>query len=436
MSWYILFLIFVLGLFLLLSIGYWVPFALGTVGILGLLLVSGKDSLNSLGLTAWNSLNSFELTAIPLFVFMGEIILRSGISKRFFENTSNLIKFLPGGLLQTNIISSAFFAAVSGSSSATVATVGSVSIPEMKNRGYDRSMVYGSLGGGGALGYLIPPSTALIIYGAIVQESVAKLFLAGIIPGVIATLIFMVYIAIRCQINNDLVPKQIYRKSPITLNEVIRNIFGILPVLTLILIVLGGIYLGYATPTESASLGVIMSFILALIYKELNISSIKGSLVSTVRTTSMIMFIILGANILSNLIVQSGINWALTSWIISVDPSPFVFLFIVILIYLILGTIIDGLSMIFLTLPILFPLVDAMGFDAIWFGIVLVILIEIDQITPPLCINLFISQIIAGKDVKLGEIVKGNIPYFFLYLLLLIMIIVFQKNVLWLPSHM
>jgi len=435
LEWYIIFLIALGGLLLLLFLGYWVPFALGTVGIIGIYLVKDGTSLGALGLIGWNSINSFELTAVPLFIFMGEIILRTGISDKFFENMSILIRRLPGGLLQTNIMSSGFFAAVSGSSTATIAAVGSVAVPELKKRGYNHSMIYGSLGGGGALGYLIPPSTALIIYGSLVQESVAKLFLAGILPGLIAITIFMFFIGIVCYIKPDMVPHQ-KSDTSLTLKQFIKSIIGIMPVVIMILMVLGGIYLGLTTPTESASLGAVISLFYAVIYRKFTYKNIKHSLVYTVKTTSMVMFIIFGAQILSHFIVESGINRALTDWIIELNPSPVLFLTIIVIIYLILGCIMDGLSMIFLTLPILFPLIQAMGFDAIWFGIVLVILIEIAQITPPVGVNLFVLQGISGKGTSLGKIVKGNIPYFFLYLLLLIIVMVFPKFVLWLPSTM
>lgn len=432
MSWSVLFMIYVGILFFLLAIGYWVPFALGTAGLIGLSFLGDATSFQALGFIAWNGINNFELTAIPLFILMGDIILKSGISSRFFHSASVFLNRLPGGLLQTNIVSCAFFSAVSGSSLATAAAVGSVSIPELTKHGYDRRMIFGSLGGGGALGLLIPPSIPLIVYGAMVEESVSKLFIAGIIPGVLAALIFIVYIGIRSIINPELTPKS----ERTSLKQKIKSIPGVLPLTFLIVAIAGCIYLGITTPTEAAGLGVVFSLLISAMYKQLTIKNIKDSIFSTVRTSSMILFIVVGAQILSYLIVKSGINRGLTDWIISVDPNPITFLIIIILMYLIIGCLIDGISIIFLTLPVLWPLVQVMGFDPIWFGIFLVILIEISQITPPVGINLYVLQGISGDKTSLSEIIKGNIPYFFLYLLVALIVIIFPQIVLWLPSKM
>ncbi|MEN1968880.1 TRAP transporter large permease [Lentibacillus sp. N15] len=434
MAWYVLFILYILLLFVFLFMGYWVPFALGTTGLIGLLLLGDSHVFQSLGFVAWNGVNSFELTAIPLFILMGELILSSGVSDRFFHSTSVLLRKIPGGLFQTNIVSCGFFSAISGSSLATAAAVGSVSIPELSKRGYNRSMIYGSLGGGGALGILLPPSIPLIIYGSMVEESVAKLFMAGVVPGLLAILIFMIYIGIRCLLNSNLTSH--VEEGSLSLKQKFKSIGGLLPITVLIVIIAGGIYLGYTTPTESAGLGVILSLVICAIYKKLTYINVKSAIINAVRTSSMVLFIVVGAQILSYLIVQSGINRGLTDWIISIDPSPVTFLFIVFVVYLILGCVVDGLSLIFLTLPVLWPLVQAVGFDPIWFGIVLVILIEVSQITPPVGLNLYVLQGIAGEKASFSEIVKGNIPYFFLYLFIALLVTFFPQIALWLPSKM
>ncbi|PLS16046.1 hypothetical protein CVD28_18525 [Bacillus sp. M6-12] len=432
MEWYMLFICYVGILLLLLCLGTWVPFALGATGLVGLYLLGDPTSFQALGFIAWNSVNNFELTSIPLFILMGDIILKSGISHKFYYSASVLLRKLPGGLLQTNIVSCSFFAAISGSSLATAAAIGSVSVPELTKRGYNRPMIFGSLGGGGALGILIPPSIPLIIYGSMVEESVAKLFIAGIVPGLVATLIFMIYIAVMCLIKPELTPDL----EPTTWSEKIKSIGGILPLTILVGLIASGIYLGFTTPTEAAGFGVVAALIICGFYKKITYENIKQSLISTVKTTSMVLFIVVAAQILSYLIVKSGINRGLTDWVVSLDPSPALFLIVIILLYLILGCLIDGLSLIFLTLPVLWPLVQAMGFDPIWFGILLVILIEVAQITPPVGLNLYVLQGIAGEKTPLTDIIKGNIPYFFLYLFLALLIILFPQIVLWLPSNM
>jgi len=433
MEWYILFIFYTIILFLLLFSGYWVPFALGTTGLIGLIFISDITILQGVGDAAWNSVNSFTLTSIPLFILMGEIILHSGLSNRFFHSTSFLLKKVPGGLLQTNIITSAFFSAISGSSLATVATVGSVAYPELRKRNYSKPKIYGSLGGGGSLGILIPPSIPLIIYGSMVKESVGRLFMAAIVPGIIATLIFIIFI-ILTNIKMDNVKVDGGEKA--TTTRILKSIADLLPMIGIIVLITGSIFMGFATPTEAAGLGVVFALGVSFIYRGVTFENLNNALKNTIRITSMVLFIVIGAQILTYLLVKSGINRALTTWITDIDPSAITFIIIIIVIYLILGCLIDGLSLMFLTIPILWPLTEAMGFDAIWFGILLVILIEISQITPPVGMNLFVLQGISKDDNSLPDIIKGNLPYFFLYLLLAVIIILFPELVMWLPSKM
>jgi len=280
MEWHILFILYVGVLFLLLAMRLEVAFALGTVGVLGLVLLGRIDMLNSLGLVVWNTTNSFVLTCIPLFLFMGEMLLQGGISDKLYSGLSKVIGRFPGSLLQTNILSCAAFAAISGSSVATAAAIGSVAVPQLTKRGYNKGMILGSLGGGGALGMLIPPSIPMIVYGAMVNESVAKLFMAGLIPGIIAVILFMLYIVIRVALNKNLVPENIKGYSFI---EKIKAFSELYQFIILILIVLGGIYLGIMTPTESAAVGSVWVMIMLAFNKKLNLATVKKSLGSSVR---------------------------------------------------------------------------------------------------------------------------------------------------------
>jgi len=433
MSWGITFIIIV-GLMLgLIILGEWVAFALGITGVAGLFFVSNPKAIQSIGQIAWNMTNSFELTAIPLFVFMGEILLRSGLSNIFYRSASKWFGRLPGGLLQTNIISCSIFAAISGSSPATAAAIGSVAVPELNKQGYNKGMTLGSLAGGGALGILIPPSIIMIIYGSIATVSVERLFMAGVIPGLVAAGSFMVYIGIKAVLKPDLFPEKPPRARFI---ELIKSFPGMLPFFFLILVILGGIYTGYTTPTEAAAIGALLAMILSYMAKGLTKESVISSLKSTVGMTSMILFIIIGANLLTYLVGMAGVSRGLSQWVLDLQPSLYSFMFIMILVYLVLGCLMDGTSMIFMTVPLLMPMITAMGIDLIWFGIVLTILIEIAQITPPVGLNLYVLKGIAGDDVSFNEIVWSVIPYFFLYMLLIVVLMIVPDLATWLPNHM
>ncbi|MCR4443154.1 MAG: TRAP transporter large permease subunit [Peptococcaceae bacterium] len=432
MDWQITFVFYIAILFTLLALGQWIAFALGTTGLIGLYLLGGIKEFQAVGILSWNMINSFELTAVPLFIFMGEVLLRTGLSDKFYKGASMWFNRLPGGLLQTNIISCMVFAAVSGSSVATAATIGSVALPELSSRGYNHKLIFGSIGGGGALGILIPPSIPMIVYGSMVSESVAKLFMAGLIPGILAGVIFMVYLGVRCIFNPSLVPP---REKPSTLKEKIMNSGGMLYFAILVAVILGGIYWGITTPTEAAAIGASLTILMSLLSKTITWANFKESVHETVKTTSMIMFIIIGAQILSYLIVKSGINRALSEWIVAIHPSVGLFLTIIIIVYLVLGCLIDGLSMIFLTIPILWPMIKAMGINPVWFAVILVILIEIAQITPPVGLNIYVLHGISGRG-SISEVIKGIAPFTLLYMLVVLLVIMFPALALWLPSNM
>lgn len=433
MPWEILALILAAALAGLLVAGQWTAFALGSAGTLILLLAKGPLAFVTISSVVWNTTNNYILVAVPLFLLMGEVILRSGISGHFYRGVATLLAPMPGGLLHANIAACAIFSAISGSSVATAASVGTVAIPEMTARGYDTRIIFGSLAAGGTLGILIPPSIILILYGALVEESVARLFMAGIVPGLLMALLFMGYIAVRVMLDRSLAPAR--ESLDIALGERLRRIAHILPMVGLLLVVLGGIYAGFTTPTESAAIGVLGAILLAAAYRGLNPPMFREALLSTVRTTCMVVFIIVGAQILSTGLTYAGISRGLSQWIVGMELSRWYLFAALVVLYILLGFFVDGLSMIYMTLPVLFPVVVAAGFDVIWFGIVLTILIEMGQITPPVGLNLFTIQSISGGR-PFRDVVIGSAPFVFLMLLNILLLSWFPQIALWLPSLM
>jgi len=430
MSWVILFLIFLILLIVLLLLGQWVPFGLCSVGIIGLYFTGLDKAFLGLQQIPWNTVNSFELTALPLFIFMGSYVMRSGLSSSFYTGMSKLIYWLPGKLLQTNIVACAFFAAISGSSVATAAAIGNVALPELKKRKYDGGMTLGTVTAGGVLGILIPPSIPMIIYGAMVEESVAKLFMAGFIPGILLSLLFMIYIAIRTKLNIKLLPTM--DKKGYTFKEKLFGLLNIAPMIMLIVIILGSIYAGIATPTEAAAVAAIAAVAMSVLLKKFKFSFILESLKEAVKTSCMILLIMVGAAVLSYMLVITGVNRNLVEWVIKSNFSPMSFILVMVIIYTVLGCLMEGLAMITLTVPILYPIVIAFGFDPIWFGIFLVILIELAQITPPMGLNLFVMQNISKESMV--TVIKSVVPYFLLIYVLLVIIVKYPSIVLWLPK--
>ncbi len=431
MEWEIVLLLDSFVLILLLVGGEWIAFGLGGAGLFALFLQGGAVNFRPLGMVIWNSTNSFTLTAIPLFVFMGEMVLHGGIGQRFYRGMELLFSRVRGGLLQANIVSCAIFAAVTGVSVATAATVGTVAIPELTKQGYDRKMIFGSLAGGGTLGILIPPSVPFIIYGVMAQESITDLFAAGIIPGIVLSLIFMTYIGIRVSISPHLAPRA--KEASLPLKDKLMILVHLLPVFGLIFFVLGGIYFGIMTPTEAAAVGAFISMILSAFYKKLNFTNLKLVMFSTVRTTSMILFIMAGASIFSFALVNSGINRELTNWVVSQSNIQVVFFILICIIYLILGCFFDPISMVVLTMPILYPIVLQFGFNPIWYGVILVILIELGLITPPVGFNLYVIHGISGGR-PMGEVIEGATPYMAMIILMIVILYFFPQIALWLPQ--
>jgi len=422
---------FISVLLFFLGSGIWVALSMIGVSAIGMMLFTSRPVGDAMATTIWGTSSSWTLTALPLFVWMGEILFRTKLSENLFKGLSPWMQKLPGGLIHVNIVGCALFAAISGSSAATVATVGKMSIPELRKRNYPEKILLGSLAGSGTLGLLIPPSIILIIYGVAVQESIAKLFIAGIIPGIMIALIFMSYVIIWSLINKNEMPKIIEEYSFL---EKIKRSKQLLPVILLISAVIGSIYTGIATATEAASLGVVGALILSYFQKSLNLETFKSSLLGATKTSCMIAFILAGSTFLSLAMGFTGLPRNLALWIQNMDLSPYVLIFVLMIFYIILGMFLDGISAVVLTMAIIEPMIRQAGFDMIWFGIFLVIVVEMAQITPPVGFNLFVLQGMANKDM--GYIAKSAFPLFLLMVLAVILVVIFPEIALWMPEQM
>ena len=422
---------FISVLLFFLGSGIWVALSMIGVSAIGMMLFTSRPVGDAMATTIWGTSSSWTLTALPLFVWMGEILFRTRLSENLFKGLSPWMQKLPGGLIHVNVVGCALFAAISGSSAATVATVGKMSIPELRKRNYPEKILLGSLAGSGTLGLLIPPSIILIIYGVAVQESIAKLFIAGIIPGIMIALIFMSYVIIWSLINKKSMPKIIEDYSFL---EKIKRSKQLLPVIILILAVIGSIYTGIATATEAASLGVVGALILSYFQKSLTLKTFKSSLLGATKTSCMIAFILAGSTFLSLAMGFTGLPRNLALWIQNMDLSPYVLIFVLMIFYIILGMFLDGISAVVLTMAIIEPMIRQAGFDMIWFGIFLVIVVEMAQITPPVGFNLFVLQGMAKKDM--GYIARSAFPLFLLMVLAVILVVIFPEIALWMPEQM
>lgn len=411
--------------------GMWIPFALGLAGVVAIWLSGGTNAMLAVGLVSWSSTNSFTLTSVPMFILMAEILQQSGATSRFYDGLTKVVRGLPGGLMQTNIVGCAFFAAISGSSVATAASIGTAALPQLAKRGYDRPMAAGSLAAGGTLGILIPPSIPMIIYGTLTETSIAKLFMAGVIPGITLTLLFMTFIAVAALRRPEVAPVD---PEPIPFGVKLRAIGDLLPMIVLMSVVLGSLYAGVATPTESAGLGCAISLVVASIWGNLGWGRIRNALTTTVRTSCTIMLIVLMAYVFSYGVETTNVGENLTKWLLGLGLNRYEFLLVLIVLYSILGCLLDSLGMIVLTVPLLFEPIRAYGFDPIWFGVLLVLLLEFGQITPPVGINLFVVQSISGWT--LGEVVRGSIPYWMIMVAFMGLLTLVPQMALWLPAQM
>ena len=422
---------FISVLLFFLGSGIWVALSMIGVSAIGMMLFTSRPVGDAMATTIWGTSSSWTLTALPLFVWMGEILFRTKLSENLFKGLAPWMQKLPGGLIHVNVVGCALFAAISGSSAATVATVGKMSIPELRKRNYPEKILLGSLAGSGTLGLLIPPSIILIIYGVAVQESIAKLFIAGIIPGIMIALIFMSYVIVWSLINKRDMPKIIEEYSFL---EKVKRSKQLLPVIILISAVIGSIYTGIATATEAASLGVVGALILSYFQKSLNLETFKSSLLGATKTSCMIAFILAGSTFLSLAMGFTGLPRNLAIWIQNMDLSPYVLIFVLMIFYIILGMFLDGISAVVLTMAIIEPMIRQAGFDMIWFGIFLVIVVEMAQITPPVGFNLFVLQGMANKDM--GYIAKSAFPLFLLMIVAVVLVVIFPEIALWMPEQM
>ncbi len=431
MSWGGNFALFTGVLIALLLGGMWVPFAIGVAGLLAIYLTDGFIGLHALGLVTWGTTNSFTLTAIPLFILMAEILQQGGVSHRFYQGLTVLVRGLPGGLMQTNIAGCALFAAISGSSVATAAAIGTVALPHLEARKYNRRMAAGSLAAGGTLGILIPPSIPMIIYGSFTEVSIAKLFMAGFIPGFLLAFLFMLFIGIVSLLKPEVAPRE---AGSATRKEKLAALVDLLPFVVLMVAVLGSIYAGMATPTEGAGVGCAIAIVVALIWGHFGFAEFHAAMVKTIRVSSTIILIVLMAFIFSYAIENAGISDKLTAALIGLGLHKYTFLLVVIVMYCILGCLMDSIAMIVLTIPLLFSSVVAFGFDPVWFGVILVLLLELGMLTPPFGINLFVIQSISKWP--LGDVVRGASPYWIIILAYVGLLTAFPQIVTWLPAHM
>jgi len=411
--------------------------ALGAaLGLTGLIILHFfAEGATSLALNAvWNVLNEFTLSAIPLFIIMGEILLESGVSQKIYSSLSGVFRKIPGGLLHTNIAVCTVFGAISGSSLSTAAAVGSVAYPEMSKRNYNEPMVVGSLAGGGTLGLLIPPSLSLLIYGALTETSIGKLFLGGILPGILMAILFMLYIFFRCLNNPKLWNSDNHNEDK--LSSSIFDLLKIWPIAFLIFTVMGSIVLGIATPTEAAGVGVISSLLLGLFWGDLSKEKVFKCFYNSAITYGSIGFVVVGAVILAQSISILGIPQELIEAIQNMGMSKYYVLTLIVLIYLILGCLFDGLSLMVMTLPIVFPLMTNLGFDPVWLGIIITIMIEIGQITPPVGLNLSVLVAVTNNKVGLGETAIATSPYWILLLFGILIVTIFPSIVMYMPNHL
>jgi tripartite ATP-independent transporter DctM subunit len=421
-----------LGLLLaFLAAGVWIAIALGGVALIALLAFSNAPAGLVLATTFWGHSHSWSLAALPLFILMGEVLLRSRLAEDMFNGLAPWLGRLPGRLLHVNVLGCAIFAAVSGSSAATAATIGRMSVPELGQRGYPQGLVIGTLAGSATLGLLIPPSIILIVYGVATEQSIARLFVAAILPGLMLTAMFAGYVAVRAWMDPDLIPP---RGERLPYGARLRASRRLIPVALLIVGVIGSIYTGLASPTDAAALGVVLAVILAFATGGFSWGKLGEAAMSATRTSAMIAFILLGAAFLSVAMGFTGIPRALAAWIGDMGLSAYALLAVLTVFFVVLGCFLDGISVIVLTTSIILPMVQAVGIDPIWFGIYLVIVVEMSQITPPVGFNLFVIQGLTGLDIL--SIAKAAFPFFLLLLAGVGLITAFPGIVTTLPGLM
>ncbi len=422
------------AMFLLFAMGVEIALALGMVGILGLLYLKGWTiGLGVVGSIAWTNATSFSFVAVPLFVFMSGILLHSGIGRGLYTAVARWVSFLPGGLAVASIFSCAIFAAISGSSVATAATIGMIAIPEMERRGYERALICGSLAAGGTLGILIPPSIPMIIYGVMTETSIGHLYMAGIVPGIVLALLFAAFVVVYAMLWPERAPRVAEDRGSFL--SKLKSFYEVAPVALLIIVVLGSMYVGIVTPTEAAALGSSVSLILAALARRLTWATLRDAFHSTVRTTSMVMLIIIFASVFSHVIALIGAPRALLDTVVALEMPRWAFFTAVFAFLLVIAYALEELSVMIIMLPILFPLITGLGFDPIWFGIIMIVWLEIGFITPPVGLNLFVIQgLTPGATAR--DLMVGTTPFVVLMILLVALLFLVPDLALWLPRQM
>ena len=420
----------VLSLFLILGSGVWIGLTLSGVAWIGMQLFSARPAGDAMAVTIWGSASSWTLTALPLFIWMGEILYRTRLAEDMFRGLAPWMHSLPGRLLHVNVVACGIFAAVSGSSAATAATIGRISLPELKSRGYDEWISIGSLAGSGTLGLLIPPSIIMIVYGVAAEVSINRLFTAGVLPGILLMSLFSGYIILWAWRHPDRVPVE---HETVPWRERFARLHLLLPVVLLIIAVIGSIYAGIATATEAAAFGVVGALAIALVSRSLTWASLWDSLIGATRTSCMICFILIGAAYLTSAMSFTGLPSDLAEWISSLGLSRYGLIAALTVLFVILGCFLDGISMVVLTTSVILPAVKAAGIDTLWFGIYLVLVVEMAQVTPPVGMNLFVIQGMTGKNIfTIGWMA---LPFFIVMVIATTIITVFPQIVLYLPQR-
>ena len=424
-------LVLMLLLFAILGAGVWIALALAACGFVAILTTASTPAGQVLATSMWTASNSWDLTALPMFIWMGEILYRTKLSDDMFEGLAPWLQKLPGRLLHVNVVGCAIFAAVSGSSAATCATIGRIALPELLKRGYDEKMAIGTLAGAGTLGLLIPPSIIMIVYATATDQSIARLFIAGVVPGIMLAALFMGFIVVWALLNKSRMPPP---EPFVPFRQRVYASRRLIPVTLLILGVIGSIYGGLASATEAAVVGVFLSLALSWWSGTLTRAGFTDSLLAATRTSCMIAFILAGAGYLTAAMGFTGIPTALAEWIGAFKLSPLALLSVLTAFYILLGCFLDGISMVVLTTSIIIPLVEKSGFDLIWFGIYVVLVVEMAQITPPVGFNLYVLQGMTGRNIF--TIGAYTLPLFVLMCIAVALVATFPGIALWLPSTM
>jgi C4-dicarboxylate transporter, DctM subunit len=419
------------ALFLILASGVWIGLTLSGVAWIGMQMFSSRPAGDAMSVTIWGSSSSWTLTALPLFIWMGEILFRTRLSQDMFKGLAPWMQALPGRLLHTNVVGCAIFAAVSGSSAATCATIGKMSLPELTKRGYPEIMSIGSLAGAGTLGLLIPPSIIMIVYGVTADVSISQLFIGGVIPGIVLAGIFSAYIAVWSLMNATLIPPA---DAPMTFAQKLHESRNLIPVVILIAAVLGSIYTGIATATEAAGLGVLGSLILSVVQGSMSWATFKESLMGGTRLYCMIALILAGAAFLTLSMGYIGLPRHLAEWIATLGLSKFQLILALTAFYVVLGCFLDGISMVVLTMGVIMPTVQKAGIDPLWFGIFIVIVVEMAQVTPPVGFNLFVMQGMTNRSIV--YIARAAFPFFVLMVAMVVLLYAFPQIVTFLPQQM